>query len=352
LPLSTSDRARVAEIGRSLAFYSDDCAPVEGMHEQRRPSGLAPIMEPLRELLRFGMSYAYSVEEHGDAYRLTLSETSGGCGPSLARDVMSDVVSRQPARFAGFDPRRPEPWNQNTVLVFDDLVRRGIQKAPVSEIALPRLNLRAQDQMRVLVCEGPSLLAWVGGFRQQPYTQRDRRVLGALVPALRRRLGLERTLASAGLMRAALEAAMEALAAPAFLLSTTGTPVLANTAGQTALDGEPAALRTRLSDAVRLPFCEEFNVTPVVSRGSPRRFLAIGRAGARVQRQVLTAASRWRLSRRQAEVLAWVLEGASNARIGAELRISDKTVETHMTAILERAQVGSRSELIVAAMRA
>jgi DNA-binding NarL/FixJ family response regulator len=47
-----------------------------------------------------------------------------------------------------------------------------------------------------------------------------------------------------------------------------------------------------------------------------------------------------------------VLEGASNARIGAELGIADRTVETHVTAILERAQVDSRAELIVAAMRA
>jgi len=217
---------------------------------------------------------------------------------------------------------------------------------------MPRLGLDPRDQLRVLVCEGPSLLAWVGGFREEPYTQRDRRVLGALVLALRRRLGLERLIASAGPTRAALDAALDAIPSAAFLLTRAGAPVLANVAGRAALDDDPIGLRQKLADAAAFPDRSgAFRVVAVDSPGCSRRFLAVGRATPELRAQIRAAASRWGLSRRHAEVLGWLLEGASNARIGAELHIADGTVETHVTAILRRAQVGSRAELIVAAMR-
>lgn len=49
-------------------------------------------------------------------------------------------------------------------------------------------------QLRVLVCEGPSLLAWVGAFRHEPFTTRERWLLDQLVTPLRDRLTLERRL--------------------------------------------------------------------------------------------------------------------------------------------------------------
>jgi DNA-binding NarL/FixJ family response regulator len=60
----------------------------------------------------------------------------------------------------------------------------------------------------------------------------------------------------------------------------------------------------------------------------------------------MNAARDWGLSVRQTEVLQLLAAGLTNARIGAQLEISQRTAEDHVAAILEKAQVGTRSELI------
>jgi DNA-binding CsgD family transcriptional regulator len=92
-------------------------------------------------------------------------------------------------------------------------------------------------------------------------------------------------------------------------------------------------------------------MTPLVSRGAPAQFLAVARVTNDARARCATAARRWELSARQAEVLAWVVDGASNARIAAELGIAEGTVEAHVTAIFARAEVASRAELIAVVLR-
>ena len=58
-----------------------------------------------------------------------------------------------------------------------------------------------------------------------------------------------------------------------------------------------------------------------------------------------------RLSSREREVVALVVEGRSNDEIGASLGISAKTVEGHLTRIFERVHVASRTELAMLAVR-
>lgn len=339
MSLGAADRSRIAEIERSLAVYVDG-----------GPPALRQVLAPLRELLHLDLTVAYGVEELGQEMRMSFAEAEGGCGVGIVRSVLGDFMrGRWPGGFTAFNPRRPEPWNRNRVLVYEDLARRGIRATPTSEIAMPKLGVRVSQQLRVLLCEGPSLLAWVGGFRdidEEPYTQRDRRAFGAIVPSLRRRLVLERTLAMAGATRAALDAAMDAISAPAFLLTTTGAPVVANAAGRAALDHDPSEIHRQLADAVQRRGCDEFRVVPVQSPGSPRQFLAIGRPTARTRSLAADASRRWGLSPRQGQVLAWLVEGASNACIAAHLGIAERTAETHVTAILDRAQVQSRAALI------
>ena len=57
------------------------------------------------------------------------------------------------------------------------------------------------------------------------------------------------------------------------------------------------------------------------------------------------------LTSRQAEVLTLVCAGLPNAEIASRLYISKKTVEHHVAAILNKLEVGTRSEAIVAARR-
>jgi DNA-binding NarL/FixJ family response regulator len=58
-----------------------------------------------------------------------------------------------------------------------------------------------------------------------------------------------------------------------------------------------------------------------------------------------------RLSPREREVVALVVEGRSNDEVGAELGIGLTTVETHLRRIFERFGLRSRTELVARALR-
>ena len=58
-----------------------------------------------------------------------------------------------------------------------------------------------------------------------------------------------------------------------------------------------------------------------------------------------------RLSARERQVVALVVEGRSNDEVGAELGIGVTTVETHLRRIFERFGLRSRTELVARALR-
>jgi DNA-binding NarL/FixJ family response regulator len=58
-----------------------------------------------------------------------------------------------------------------------------------------------------------------------------------------------------------------------------------------------------------------------------------------------------RLTAREREVVALVVDGRSNDEVGAALRIGVKTVETHLKRIFERFGLRSRTELVARALR-
>lgn len=57
------------------------------------------------------------------------------------------------------------------------------------------------------------------------------------------------------------------------------------------------------------------------------------------------------LTPRQVEVFQRVIEGKSNKVIARELGVSDSTVKTHVQAIFERLEIGSRAQAVVVASR-
>jgi DNA-binding NarL/FixJ family response regulator len=60
----------------------------------------------------------------------------------------------------------------------------------------------------------------------------------------------------------------------------------------------------------------------------------------------------WGLSEREREVLALLADGLTNRQIGAALFISDKTASVHVTHILAKMGVSSRTEAALLAARA
>lgn len=53
------------------------------------------------------------------------------------------------------------------------------------------------------------------------------------------------------------------------------------------------------------------------------------------------------LSERENDVMKLLMQGLSNRQIADDLRISEKTVEKHLTSIYTKAGVSSRSEAIL-----
>jgi DNA-binding NarL/FixJ family response regulator len=61
---------------------------------------------------------------------------------------------------------------------------------------------------------------------------------------------------------------------------------------------------------------------------------------------VREATRRWNLTARQRQVLELVAQGHTNALVAQTLEVRDRTVEFHVTAILDKAGVDNRASLI------
>jgi DNA-binding NarL/FixJ family response regulator len=83
-----------------------------------------------------------------------------------------------------------------------------------------------------------------------------------------------------------------------------------------------------------------------------RAFLFIQRSTAARQESSLpgslssAAATQWKLTSRQREILTCVVAGMANRTIAALHGVAVRTVEAHLTAIFEKARVESRAALI------
>src|SRR5207244_5068058 len=198
---------------------------------------------------------------------------------------------------------------------------------------LPRFALSESDVLRVLICEGPMLLAWVGVFRAGKFSAADARRFNELVPPLQRRLAFEQKLADAERLGVDLASALERMAAPAFVLRKRNTVVHANAAGRALLDDDltwvldrQPAQSARLSADLQLVLLDP-------PPGDPAALAA-------------QAAVRWSLTPRQAEVLRLVGQGHSNRALSAELGCAESTIELHVSALLHKAHCESRAQLV------
>lgn len=97
-----------------------------------------------------------------------------------------------------------------------------------------------------------------------------------------------------------------------------------------------------LMSAIRLVLSGEIYVPTVMLRGDH-----VDAAGAKA-----TASATLPLTKRQTEVLQLLDRGLSNKAIGRELNLSERTVKSHITAILKSLRVTNRSEAVEFARRA
>jgi DNA-binding NarL/FixJ family response regulator len=116
------------------------------------------------------------------------------------------------------------------------------------------------------------------------------------------------------------------------------------------LDVNRTGVLERLSKAVAGPESADAEVMRLRLRGTDTvHTMVVLREGApRLEPRLIAAKARWTLTRRQTEVLGHLVRGASNKSIAAALTCTVNTVEQHVTELLRRSDLESRSALVAA----
>jgi DNA-binding CsgD family transcriptional regulator len=202
--------------------------------------------------------------------------------------------------------------------------------------------------LRALICEGSSLLAWLGTFQPTPPTERQREIFKALLPALQKRLKLERLLGKSAFTAGALELVLEKVVSPAFFITASGAIVHTNSAGRVLARTDWRRLEQSLRDSLLSPGPESpFDLARISWAGAPDHYLAVQRAAPREHAERLDeAVKRWSLRPQGAKVLSRLVNGDPNKAIAAKLGCAESTIELYVTEILRQAGVDSRAALV------
>lgn len=302
-------------------------------------SAIADILEPLHGALHAEKTFAYTFT----------TERGQPCVDAAFQYRMPNIRNfpQESRAFAhgwsAYDPTRPEARQRNRAVTMKELQRvAGGVGGLVATTYWKSKDLADRDQLRVLICDGPVAVAWVGGFRPGTFDAADRRALQRLVPALQRRLRLESRLRDGDLARATMFAALERLGAPAFVASANGRVQHANSAGQVMLDKDRASVTALLTEGIAQ---SKPGFTPLQTNGMARHYLAT-LSTPEPKARAATAADAWSLTPRQREILDLLVEGCSNQVIAACLAISVRTVEVHLSTIYQRVGVEGRGALL------
>ncbi len=328
------------------------------------PSVLPTLLPELSALLR-AKACAYGVQVEDQGYSMSFGHFSSfGVRERAAHETFGGVV-RSPKRQLGFyTPARIEQWQRNLVVAFPSnaqvlrasvplpralAAQMGSFEDPAKRAfanAFAKLGLEDECQLRVLVCGGSSLLAWMGAFRAEPYQAQDRRILQALVPALRRRLVMESHWDGAALHAQAVPVLLERISSAALIVSASGRIEHANALARRALALDPGELRDTLRQALSGRQMPSVQLTRISAPGWPTYYLAVIASPSNPAAHTEWARRRWSLTRREAETLTHLASGASNKAVAAALDCAVRTVEQHVTRILEKMQVENRATAI------
>lgn len=365
--LSERDQGRARDVVDAIASL-DDAAP-------RVLPVLLPALAELAGVSTVG-AYSVHVDAHGTGRCTGLFRGLDDDSELLQRfDAFIQRATRSGGRALPYDVTNPLPSQRNRAFglrwaswfrggwegaagrLRRDLRRLGMEADEVDDaaaaaVAVHRDVIRDSSvercgQVRALVCEGSSLLCWVGLFPEGDPTERHRLLLARLIQPLQQRLALERRMGGAVLSHSAMVAALDTLTTAAFVVDASGRPHHANTLGRAALEQDRAGATERLAAAVGATHDPGFSVSRLRAPGLGPYFLVIARAAARDPAQAVHAAGKdWGLSNRETTVLEHLACGASNGAIAGALGCAERTVELHVSNILRKTGLGSRARLI------
>ncbi|MBI4607862.1 MAG: hypothetical protein HY726_02495 [Candidatus Rokubacteria bacterium] len=259
-------------------------------------------------------------------------------------------------------------------LRFSDLVSRaGLHRLGLYNELFRRLGI--EHQMAAIYPLRPGILIGLALNRHtRDYSDRERLLLDVLRPHLAQ---MERLAERMGALTEALAhagEALEAISEGVILLDAAGRVRLTTARTREWLTSWFGASRggTRLPEALarwvraeqaRLEQSDDVPapLAPLVVENNRRRLLVrlqpgIGRSTLLLEEQVTApepvALERLGLSRREAEVLAWVSQGKTNPEIASILGISPRTVQSHLDHIFEKLGVGTRTAAAACALQA
>jgi hypothetical protein len=312
------------------------------------------IPEMLAECLGAERTLFYQLEAISQGVRLAAVHCDTQRMTQDARTIFGGWLE-QGRPFAHFDATCPDPKQRNSVLTLGSL-RKLVPRRPEDEAIYgelwPRMGLANCEQLRVLVCEGDSLLAWIGGFQGGRFRPSQKRVLRALAPAMRQRLSWERRIEETAIRAAGFEELIEGTTRPAFLVSGTGKIVAENEAARRWLNEDLAGVRECLAQARREPhrYAAEAISINVRSIGQTLTLLMLARQYVIGGAQPLpggTAGSqtRQRLPPSLLRVAQSIAAGLSDKEIAAAHHLSVSTVRTYVRQVYSLMGVHNRVQL-------
>ena len=273
--------------------------------------------------------------------------------PAMQRlvDHVATFLPVAPLRYGHYDPLLVEPSERNRVIP-DATIRalvQGEDAPPIVAAVYEPAGVARLSHTRVVVSDGPFMLAWIGLFREERFTPEEAQLFAGVVPGLAARLSVERLLwGGAPGSFDAVGQTLELIGRPAFVVNAAGQLVFVNAAARGQIDRD----RTIIDDVTEAAASGQrsprvHSVTGVGTSGVQGHFIVLAgepevAAEARLERVVREHA----LTETQARVLTLLVRGDANKDIATKLHCAPRTVELHVTAILKKCHVESRARLI------
>jgi DNA-binding CsgD family transcriptional regulator len=304
------------------------------------------LLPELRALLGASFVGAYRPLATDQGWSLEFMHGAGETALLQVRAFRQWVARLPPSdRFLAYNPYSVELQQRNRTLVPRDFPRSVF--AEHNESLYRAVGLPGHDQVRVVVCEGPRVLSWLGATREEPFTQREAAMVQYLTRPVQQRLRLERQLRPPWPGTLAMEAALEALGRPAFLVGPKNTIDFGNKLGRSLLVRDARGVLASIRQNGRKASDGAFTITPLTVPGCPTYLLAIQKERSPwIGNRVSEAQRRWGLTARQTHVLELMLTGATNKEIARLSSCAEVTVEAHITELYRRSGARSRTDLV------
>jgi DNA-binding CsgD family transcriptional regulator len=312
---------------------------------------LATVLPATHLLFRAERTFALGLKPIGDGPSLEVDffHAAGlhAQGVANARKVLNAAYAKSSRGQVAFDARNPEPNQRNVFLDSSEIfeILRSSKLPAIIAQLMKTAEVKPERQLRTLLCDRQLLLSFVALFRDEPFSLAERRDLTNLFGSVRERMQIAQRLPR-DLLAASLSVALEALGGAGFITGPTGRVLHANIAGLARLEHARVEVNALVAAAVRGQRLPGVTCTPIRAAGTRGHHLVIVRDGThRLSEQAARAAQKWSLTPRQTQVLELLVRGLANKSIAQLLGCAEHTAENHVSAILQRVGVESRSAL-------